>query len=160
MFNCPRENGGVDYTHRRTERLTVVQVWPQLIEAKNLLRVLLRQAVQSDPLLQGLARACGDKPSISPPSEDAVDRWWRQVAKTLRNPEQRVNDHHPASPWRWRIVEAIQSRAQDPDTSIVSWLRDGAPVGIAREVVPGGLLLWASGEAGVWATGHHREEGI
>ena len=116
----------------------MIEEWPELVKAVDPLRTLLRQAVHRDCQLQDLARACGDQPSIAPPPEELIGQLRQSVARALRIPEQRVEDHHPASPWRWRIVEAIQQQAQGPDCHIVSWLRDGAPVGIAQAVVPGG----------------------
>ena len=118
----------------------VVNSWPELVSAMDPIRHILCQEVCRQPELQGVAQACGPNPSRSPPSEDLVAAVRAKVGRLLKIPSNRVEDHHEASPWRWKLVQAVQSRAADPDQEIVSWLRDGAPVGIAREVVPGGLL--------------------
>ena len=48
--------------------------------------------------------------------------------------------HHPATQWRHQLVRAIGERAQDPDVHVAQWLQHGAPMGISKEITPGGLL--------------------
>jgi len=47
------------------------------------------------------------------------------------------DEHHPASPWRAELVGTVLARAGDPDAAIWDWLRNGAPMGLARSLVPG-----------------------
>ena len=43
---------------------------------------------------------------------------------------------HPASPWKYNMVKAIQVAAKDPDVHLATWLREGAPMGLARDIQP------------------------
>ena len=62
------------------------------------------------------------------------------VGRTLGVPEDEIHARHPASPWRASLVRAIAQHAQDPDTEVATWLSQGAPLGISRDIPPGGLL--------------------
>ena len=38
------------------------------------------------------------------------------------------------SPWRADLVEAIIEHSADPKAHLVAWIREGAPIGVARPI--------------------------
>ena len=59
------------------------------------------------------------------------------------------DEHHEASPWRHRLVEAVQRETDDPDMSLAVWLRDGAPMGITQDIEAGNRFPKGKDEAGL-----------
>ena len=51
-----------------------------------------------------------------------------------------VELHDPSSTWRFRLVQAVQAEAKDPDVVMASWLECGAPMGLASPIEPGLLF--------------------
>ena len=101
--------------------------------------VLLRE-IRKTPSLHNLTEVCGEAPKRPPPDERVLLSVRRKVGNLLGLGPKEVDQHHESSSWRWRIVEKVQQQCGDPDGEIAKWLREGAPVGIACPVVPGGLL--------------------
>ena len=95
----------------------------------------------------GLARGCGAwrlAVGRTPPAH-------RRRLRTCNQPSARserfwgLSDadmmwHHPASPWRYNLVEAARVRTADPDQPLSEWLRDGVPMGLAEPIPEGGLF--------------------
>ena len=76
-------------------------------------------------------------------SEDRIEDLAGHVARALGA------DHHRRgrrSMWRPGIVRAFVSMANDPDTELATWLEDGAPTGVARDIH--GLGVFPATEAG------------
>ena len=92
------------------------------------------------PELQGLPGACGSSPSRSPPSPELIADLRAHVARKLGLSESSAEAHHPASPWRYAIVQRVLRLAGDPDVEVGKWLQQGTPVGIAVPIRPSGLL--------------------
>ena len=46
--------------------------------------------------------------------------------------------HHSASKWRYEVARVVQDLMADSDAEVWRWLRDGAPMGIACPIQPGG----------------------
>ena len=103
-------------------------------------RKVILKARSGSSSLRGLARACGSSPSSSPPSSDLIDALRIQVGRKLKLSKAQVEQHHPASPWRFHLVRRVVDLADDPDKAIGKWLEFGTPVGIAETIEPGGLL--------------------
>ena len=127
--------------------LETVLGWPSLVQTMAPVAQVLRNVRRDNKQFQHLARLCGPAPSRKPPSEKSIERVRHSVAGALDVKAKLADVHHQSSPWRWGLVQGVQRRCKDPDTSIVEWLRKGAPVGIAAPVVPGGLLPRISEQA-------------
>ena len=106
----------------------------------NDIRDVLTAQVQRQPDLQGLVDVCGESPQRSPPKESSIAKARKAVAKSLGLSAKAAERTHPASPWKWKLVEAVQRKTGDPDVVLSEWLRDGAPFGVAKPIPPGGLL--------------------
>ena len=78
-------------------------------------RKALLQSIAEDPELQNLPLAVGAAPSRPPPSLNAISRARRNVAKALGISAESAEKKHRAGKWRYRLVEAVQKRADDPD---------------------------------------------
>ena len=117
--------------------------WPAYAEAMApIRRILLECNEQMSGHIGRQHLACGDHPAVHP---FAVDGYWipeirSKIAIEFGLPPQAGDVHHPYSPWRFRLLEAIQARAGDGDTDIIQWLRSGAPLGICEPIVPGGAF--------------------
>ena len=111
------------------------------------IREVLVQVRRSSAELMGLAGACGPSPDRAPPTEKSIRKARAKVAAALGISKRQGEAHHDASPWRWHLVDRVQELAEDPDRYVGEWLRDGAPFGVAREIVPGGLLPRITEEA-------------
>ena len=116
----------------------VVSQWPELRQTMARVRAALLPVRAGLRELQGLAGACGERPARAPPSEAAVDLARRAVGAALGLDRRAVGEHHPSSPLRHRIVQAVLRQSHDTDTHVGAWLKYGAPMGIVQEVAPGG----------------------
>ena len=119
---------------------SLVESWPKLWQAMAAGKKVLVQAWTDFEDLRGLTAACGKDPVREPPKASTLVELRRRLAVALGVPEEKVEDHHAASPWRFMLVEAVQHLAKDPDQVLVGWLRDGAPMGITQTIEPGGLF--------------------
>ena len=90
--------------------------------------------------LQGLVDACGSSPSRPPPSASLISELRVRVGRKLGLAPATADAHHPASPWRFALVQRIVQLVGDPDTEIGKWLEHGTPVGISVPIRPSGLL--------------------
>ena len=115
----------------------VVRAWPRLQEAMQPVREALRAARAIDQDLANLADACGLAPTRAPPSEEAIGRARAAVVEALGLPAEAGQGRHAASDIRFGMVEAVLRHTGDPDVALAEWLRDGAPMGIARQIAPG-----------------------
>jgi len=66
-----------------------------------------------------------------------VFRLRRLVGESSGVDSENVDDHSTFSPWRHRLVEAVQKASGDLDVILPTWLRDGAPMGLRRDVDAG-----------------------
>ena len=114
--------------------------WPLLWEAMGPIGRALATARDRDPELRDLRGALGPETTRRPPSDAAVQRLRATVAEQIGLSKDEAEEQHPASPWRHRLVAAVQDLSQDPDRALRSWLRDGAPMGIRRAIEPGHLF--------------------
>jgi hypothetical protein len=119
---------------------SVCKVWPDLVSTMLPVRKALLAWHGSHPEFHGLGGVCGATPSRDPPSEQAVAELRAQVAKAVGLTAAQGEEHHPASGWRHRLVSATQALCHDPDVPLGQWLREGAPMGLARPVERGGLF--------------------
>ena len=90
------------------------------------------------PTLADCHLACGTAPPRSPPSERDLDIARRAVCVALGAPLAWASLRHPASPLRTGLLQALSRETQDPDTHPIRWLREGAPLGIERQLELGG----------------------
>ena len=100
----------------------------------------LSKAAAADPRLRQVYTALGpiqSQPSTPPPA-DALDVARSLVAEALALPATAAAEHHPHSPWRHRLIEAILHQSEDRDQQLAQWLEQGAPAGFAAQVPPGG----------------------
>ena len=104
------------------------------------IREVLVNQVEKNADLQNLADACGEDPTRPPPRQASVKKARLAIAKVLGLSNKRAQLNHTASPWKWKLVQAIQKRTQDPDIAVGEWLEKGVPFGIAQPIIPGGLL--------------------
>ena len=118
----------------------LAQTWPELWEAMAPVGHVLAKARASSAELRGLSGALGKAASRAPPSEESVRTLRSAVALELGLTAGEAEDRHPASPWRHRLVAAVQDRSGDPDVVLRDWLRDGAPMGIRKDIDPGHLF--------------------
>ena len=119
---------------------SVVERWPELAKAMSPVYLALLGFIHGTPGARNLWQACGEDASRSPPSEELVTAAREAVAVALNLTFDEAEAHHQASPWRHNIVEQVVARSGDPDSQLVHWLREGAPVGLARSIEPGGLF--------------------
>ena len=92
------------------------------------------------PEFQGLGGVCGEHPARAPPSEKGVKSLQAKVAKAAGITIEQASRSHPASTWRYALVEAIQRQCEDPDVHLSTWLQHGAPMGLSRPIEPSGLF--------------------
>ena len=95
---------------------------------------------RSRPSLQHLADACCPEASRKPPAAEAIAELRQRIGRKIGLAPVDVDRHHEASPWRFRLVSRIMQLADDPDLEVPRWLEEGTPVGIARPIMPSGLL--------------------
>ena len=118
----------------------LIHRWPALWRAMAPVAAVLLEAQSGGGAFAGLVGCVGDAPSRPPPSELELAGLRRRVAQALGVPPDRADDTHPAAPWRFRLVAAVQDAAQDPDAALREWLSEGAPMGIKVPIAPGGLF--------------------
>ena len=118
----------------------VISDWPKYQEAMKKVRNTILHFRKQHAELQGLTGACGSTPSRPPPSSDLVANLRARVARKLGLSPGSAEEHHPASPWRYAIVQRILHLVGDPDVEVGKWLQHGTPVGITVPIRPGGLL--------------------
>ena len=104
------------------------------------IRQVLAKQIAKYTELQNLADACGEQPSRDPPRPSTIKKVRQAIARQLGLSVRRAEATHPASPWKYNVVRAVQQACGDPDTAVADWLEHGAPFGVAVPVEPGGLL--------------------
>ena len=119
---------------------TVVRAWPKLVEVMEPIAEFLGQKIDRVPGFQGLAGCCGSDPVRPPPSETLLSLLRSQVADLLGLTRGAGQANHEAAPWKYEIIEEVGRRAEDPDVHLATWLKDGAPMGLAEPIAPGGLF--------------------
>ena len=127
----------------------LITKWPRLWSGMDSVAEVIRECWEKDQELQGLSGCCGALPVREPPSEEAIGALRRRVAEVLGVDASLAEEHNAASSWRPALVEAVQARTGDPDKHIASWLRDGAPMGITKEIAPGMLFPQVDAEAAI-----------
>ena len=116
------------------------EIWPALWNHMGPIGLILESARASNCRLQGLHSAFGAAPARHPPTEADIQLVRKAVAAHLDLSQQEGEAHHDASPWRYRLVEALGRRVGDPDSALPKWLRVGAPMGVREPIEPGGLF--------------------
>jgi len=69
------------------------------------------------------------------------------MEEALGSPPGDFERPHPASPWRFKLVESVQQLTADPDGALPRWLENGCPMGIALPVQGSGLFRKIVSEA-------------
>ena len=123
------------------------RAWPGLWSTMAPVADLIAARRGQEPRLQGLAGACGVAPARPPPPEECLLPLRRALAGLLGLSAAAAEQRHAASTWRSELVRAVQRQSEDPDEAVADWLLEGAPMGIRREVRPGGLFPAAVSEA-------------
>ena len=114
--------------------------WPSFVDNMATIRTTLVAQIQRSPDLQGLADACGDQPRRDPPKPSSMKKARQALAKHLGFSVRQAEATHPASPWKYNVVRAVQQITGDPDSAVADWLEHGAPFGVAMPMEPGGFL--------------------
>ena len=114
--------------------------WAAMAHVMQKLRRVIVAERDRNPELQGLTGLCGKCPCRQPPSGSALAELREKLAVALGLPPSAGHEHHPASSWRFRLVQAVQLASEDPDQEVGRWLEHGAPMGIACPIQPGGLF--------------------
>ena len=124
--------------------------WTDLWEVGSDLRKILVYVRKMMPdAFVNLAGCCGKTPARHPPTDENV-AWLRRALETaLSAPLGTFDYHNAASTWRYGLVQAIQSAAKDVDKILPTWLRDGAPMGLARDIAAGGHFPEVEPDAGI-----------
>ena len=118
----------------------IIQEWPEYREAMKPVSEILLGAIRQDSDLSCMYLACGPNPVRPPPAEQTVQEVRAKLASKLSLSAMEAEAHHESSTWRYNIIGQVLRAAGDPDVHVTSWLRDGAPMGIAKEIPAGGLL--------------------
>ena len=118
----------------------LIETWPQLWEVMAQVRQVIAEARQETAELRGLTKACGSEPERQPPETLAVARLRSRIGELFGLAPEDVEQHHPASPWRFKLVQKVQAATSDPYLALGTWLEEGAPMGITRPIAPGGLF--------------------
>ena len=66
-----------------------------------------------------------------------MDAVRRGLERKLGMKEGCFDTHHDASPWRYELVNFVLYMSKDPDVCVWTWLREGAPMGLSRPLLPG-----------------------
>ena len=114
--------------------------WPALWSTMARVAPVLLAARDSGSTFSGLVGCVGDAPRRPPPTELEIAALRAKVAEAFELSPGAAEQSHPAAPWRYNLVAAVQDAAQDPDLELRAWLRDGAPMGIRVPIVAGGLF--------------------
>ena len=82
-------------------------------------------------------RSTSTEPQGASAGGDATSAYQRlfraKVAETLKLTREEGEATHPASPWKYKLVGAVQDLCRDPDDALRLWLQHGAPMGIRRD---------------------------
>ena len=124
---------------------SVVARMPATLSAMAEVRRSLLMTIKAFPALQNLHRACGPEAARQPPSQGAVALARRRVCRALGIAAEEGELHHPASPLRYGLFQALVDATGDCDRAPPVWLRSGAPLGIQASIPPGGHFPRASG---------------
>ena len=119
---------------------SVLRRWPSLVDGLKPVAEELRSIVKDFEVLQGLVGCCGKEATRKPPTEEELSAPRRRLETVLGLQPGEGDLRHPASPWRYMYFKAVQNLTEDPDKEIVSWLRDGAPMGLSQAIAAGGLF--------------------
>ena len=119
---------------------SVIRSWPKLVEVMEPIAEFLGAKIDRVPGFQGLAGCCGSDPVRAPPSATLLSLLRTQVAEVLGLPRGAGHANHVAAPWKYELIEEVGRQAGDPDVHLASWLKDGAPMGLAEPIAPGGLF--------------------
>ena len=127
--------------------------WPELWDTMEQVSTVLLKLRDQHSALRDLVKCFGKSPQRDLPHVDVVTEARQAVGAALGLSPEVTDAHRWCSPWRFNIVAEVQRRSEDRDTAIVDWLREGAPMGIARRVTPGsGCLPWSEAPASMPAS--------
>ena len=86
------------------------------------------------------ARAAARRGARPTDHAELVQLLGEQVCISLGLASSDAARHHPSSPLCYPLFQRVLHLARDPDTHIGHWVQHGAPMGIAKPIVPGGLF--------------------
>ena len=112
--------------------------WPELFDGLASLRQLFTTFRSLFPAFQGLAGCCGNDPERQPPSDAELANLRRCMAILFAKEPSEFAATPLASPWIPGVAEALREATGDPDVALIRWLRDGAPMGLAKDIEVGG----------------------
>ena len=118
-----------------------VEALPDLAVAGKMVRESLEDLLLANP---GVMRRCleaiaSNEPDAGP-SESDLDLARRLLLKVFDLDSDATSDHLSPSPVRWRLLQAWQLRANDPDDQVPQWFARGAPAGLDLHPVPCGIF--------------------
>ena len=124
---------------------SIVENMPATLAVMSKVRAALLLAIQTFPALRSLHRACGSPASRLPPSDPAVAQARRMVCSAIGLDPKDGELHHPSSPLRYAIFEALVVATGDRDEHPPIWLREGTPLGVLSSIPRGGHFPRARG---------------
>ena len=114
----------------------LAESWPSLWQAMAKVTPVLLEARGGEGTFAYLTGCVGEAPARQPPTELEMAGLRAKVANALGLSAKTAEQRHPAAPWRFQLVAAIQDACGDPDTALRGWLEHGAPMGIAAPIAP------------------------
>ena len=112
--------------------------WPSLRGCWRPIRYGILRARARLPDCVGLTRTCGERPWLPPPSEESIAMFRAAISTAMGLTVDQGECQHAASTLRFNLFRALAQLTKDPDAHVANWLESAAPVGIEREVIPGG----------------------
>jgi len=98
---------------------------------------MLLRAREKQPAFKNLSRTFGDTPSQRPPTPEQLRELRAEVGEVFKLSGSEIEQHHRASTWRYKLIEAVQRKSRDSDTAIVEWITHGAPMGVTKKIAYG-----------------------
>lgn len=122
--------GGLRSPWRAVQRL------PELRRLGKVLREIFEKFTDAYPQFEDLPD--GGEVAAKLADSEIIDELRRQVAQAVGATG--TGRCESGSPWRRELVEAHIKASRDPETGLPQWLREGAPIGVAREVRSCGIF--------------------
>ena len=115
-----------------------LHVTGRMYQTMRSIRNFICSEVRASPEWQRLTKCCGASPTRPPPPPGVVSALRGKLAAHLGMTPNEADEHHESAPWRFNILQHVLTAAGDPDEHCATWLEHGAPVGVMKELRPGG----------------------